>query len=626
MAIPFAARADGDLDETTVTPSSVRAKLDGETATMTARYQVPVEVGESSVQIQLPSDAVLVHAKVTVDGVTHDLALDRADAASVKFDDAQNAPVGGPKKAVVMISGSSGELTLSALSPRKTKLIADLEFSSATCFVDDHRYARIPSAWVPLVDPSQRRKLSERGTIGCGGEDDTKWIAFPSRELASQPSGDARIGATAGRLVVDASHSFARLEVDLAGRLSEIPPDLATVILIDGSRSMEQDELESQRALVESYVRMAGTTRVQVIAYARTARPLLPSWTMASVALPRLDRELRALVTRNGSNVDAGVIEAGKWLSSITGTKRVVLLGDDRLTNRMEQLDVESLAKYLPAGTLVHTVAIDDNAELVRGDGAFAKLAAVTKGLAMRGGADDGDPKVAGMLVRPMTLDDVTIHAPGWTENTSLGQCVEEDLREGESCTWWFDGDALAGPISVEGKLWGTTVTRMVRPDPTRGTALAREIVTVGSFDEALRTKIQDAAHSVNDGWSLYGAWGGKAGYDPDTTIGIGRYGTCCGEGTIGTATHDVGFGLGRIAQLDVKMQMRNALRACHAERVRAEITLETTMNEIASVAVSVSTKDAQLAHCIEEAIWDLALVMNDPPVHWTSEFGVGPL
>jgi len=81
----------------------------------------------------------------------------------------------------------------------------------------------------------------------------------------------------------------------------------------------------------------------------------------ATSSRARVDRELRALLPRNGSNLDAGIAAAGEWLSRVEGTKRVIVFTDERLSDRLAGLDAASLASRLPPGTVVHVVGFDIN-------------------------------------------------------------------------------------------------------------------------------------------------------------------------------------------------------------------------------------------------------------------------
>ena len=235
-----------------------------------------------------------------------------------------------------------------------------------------------------------------------------------SRELAERPAGDQRIDGIAGRLPLDDRH-IAHVELDLSREISEVPQDLYTAIVIDASRSLDDNEVEAQRAIVELYLREAPNSHVQLIAYARRARALLPGWTNASQALPRVDRELRALAGRNGSNIDVALGEAARWLSSVDGTRRIVVFSDELLAQRLLDASPLALRRGLSDDTLVHVVALaNGTGALSRADDAvLAPLALATFGIAVRGGLDDDGNVDAKLLVRPIWLDHIKLHSAG---------------------------------------------------------------------------------------------------------------------------------------------------------------------------------------------------------------------
>jgi len=631
LAVPLLARAQvrGSEDVVAITPTAVSVRLDGMTAVFSAQFAFTARYGENQLTFERPDDAAITKATVTApDGTVHPLALALAEKANQRFEDTQGAPVTKAAKQAIAMVSEAGVIDL--LAPRAGRMTATMEYVAPTCFHRDVRYVGVPASWRALIPQAQRGQPPAGACVANFEEPPKTWVALASRDLVTGASGDGRIGVTVGRLAVGDTH-FARVELDLSAVLADIPRDLATAIVIDRSSSMTGEELDTQRLLVESYVRAAGQTRVQVIGYARRATPVLPSWTLASIALPRLDRELRALAGKNGSNLDAGLVEAALWLGRVEGTKRVVLVTDERFPERVAALEPERLAKLLPPNTLVHVVTIAGGADALsrNPEGALAELATSTKGLAVFGGASEETPLAAALLVRPITLDDVTVNAPGWQHQDQLEACQLHDelesLPQGDSCTWWFRGTPYSGPIVVEGKLWEAKVTRTLRPDPARGTALARELLGhVTMFDdEELVAAIQDAARAVSSRWALFAAWGGTSGYDHAVGgfgFGTSGGGSCCGDIGIGSVGS---FGTG-MAHLDVSLQLRNALRACHAERHRVDVTLETTLSEI--VGVDVRAQDPAVAGCVTEAIWDIALMIQNPPAHRTVELVVGPL
>ena len=125
-------------------------------------------------------------------------------------------------------------------------------------------------------------------------------------------------------------------------------PPLATVLIVDGSRSLSDNDRGAQRALVASYLAKAPRSQIQVVSFARTAQALLPEWTGAASARAAVDQALRSVVPRTGSNFDAAFAVAATWLARTEGTRRVVLMTDQRMATRLSSMSDASLARMLP--------------------------------------------------------------------------------------------------------------------------------------------------------------------------------------------------------------------------------------------------------------------------------------
>ncbi len=610
------AHADDEPPQFDVT--YVIGELHDTTATLSARYVVPVhgwtfELAQrvTDIPVGAVATSVVVHAP---DG-THRLELRQATKAREAFMNL-NGPGNGPSRrwsVLVEVRGTLLELSIAA--PRAARLVVDVEYQMPTCFWRDARYVQVPVTWKRALSPALRPRTGPQ-VAGCHELDaidpDELWVAFPTAELAHRAAGSDRIGASASRVDVGDAH-VARLELALATQLGDVPDDLATALVVDSSRSMTGAQLEAQRELVQAYARAAGDSRVQVIAYARTARALLPSWTIARAAAVRLDRELRALAPRNGSNIDVGLAEAGRWLAQTTGTKRVVLVTDAFAARRISG-SLAAFAKLLPEGTLVHVVTVDEASALGRFDGGFgAPLAEATGGItALAGVPDDEHPLDATMLVRPIAIDELEITAPGWKRFSQLlASSCGNQLAEGRSCVWFGEGDAVAGPIAAEGMIWGRRFSRVLRPDPARGVELARELTTMSVLDTRSLEHVQRVARAASTGWSFYGEWGPRGGYD------AGGFGFTGGSGSFtsrSTSAPRVTIGRpAKLPSLDLAPQLSNVASRCALGDLHVEAEVETTLSEIVDVLV---IAPPEVVTCVEDAIWDTAITIFPPVAH----------
>ena len=628
------ALANAEPEDTSEQPTSVEVAFAGTTARIKAKFAFEIEgpgvwVGLHSFAI--PHNSVVTSGAAIVDGKRHALRLDKADEAKRAFDALTLKPTQRGNRAwVFVLDGGSDLVTIDLLAPRSAKVVLELTLDAPTCFNRDVRYVELDEAWWNRV-PARDKTLTatneqlDHTCSGDGGEH-VRWIGSPARELSKQPAGHRRIGTIAGRLALPSTH-LARVEIDVARVLSEVPADLHTAIVIDHSRSLTADDIETERGIVAAYLRAAPTSRVQVIGFARHAQPLLASWMIASHAAPQVDRLIRALPLRNGSNVDAALVEAAKWLAQVRGTKRIVVFSDERLGERFDG-SAGALVELLAPSTLVHVVQpIGLGSGVERNDddeSVLQLLAKATHGIATFASLVDNSVADATMLVRPISIDKLEVSAAGWERLDALpdGRDCSTSLREGVSCTWWGQGNGAAGPITISGLLWNKPFKRVIHGDPTQALVLARALSAMRALDEELQKQVDEAAHAVSSVWSLFAQWGGSGGYED-----LGGFGTI-GLGRFGTSSRDHGIGVGSTGRgrgpLDLRAQLQPAVDGCRPSNVYVTINVETTLEEIVHVAVDVQPADASIASCITDAVWDTTLGISDPPPRVTTRVAFG--
>jgi hypothetical protein len=610
-------------------PTHVTARLTGTSIEVTAQFQLDIDGSTvMGLPITIPDSAIITRAVVTTEGKRHVLALADADDAQKELDVYwdENSPKGNHRW-TVRLTGSQTLALVDVVSPNATSnIVLELTLEMAGCFFRDRRYALLPESWFSRF-AAQTDEPPDDVEDACArsvSTDQHEWISFAAPTLAHRPLGEARVGAFAGRLPLG-HEDFARVELDLASELTRVPPDLHTAIVIDHSRSLSGFEVESERAVVASYMqRVPAQSRIQVIAYARDVKPLLAAWMPASSARATVDREIRALAPRNGSNVDAAIAEAGRWLARIKGTRRLIIISDSRFANRIEQMAPEELRALLPDKTLVHVViATASSPGLIPTDASEETLglAALTEGIAVTAGVDENAKTSldATMLVRPINLDRVKIGGRGWAQlDLSNSTCPAEGdaLGEGHACTWWGKGTSVASAITVEAFLWGHKITRTLVPDATASRHIAREL-SVGEhfFEDDLRKRIDRAAFAVNDVWSLVASWGGPPGLSEGGGFGFGRSGSggsCCGS-----SSDSVSFRTGTVRpRLDLKPQLAPIVERCNV-KTPLTIYVETSLEEIVGVTITAENETAATRSCVEEGVWDLALAIPNAP--WSS-------
>jgi hypothetical protein len=606
-------------------PTRIAATLNGTsgTATISARFRLdvdgPATEQENQQSFGLPQASVVTGAVVRSKDHVERLALERAGTVDEKFDALITLPShGGQRTWGIRLDVTNGTAIVGVAAPHDATLTLDVSFEAETCFLDDTRYVAVPRSWIGTTPQALSPEVPQPEIEEtCGSTGEGGWIALASRDLVRRPGGGERIGVIASKVSL-ARLDIARIELSLAAALTTIPRDLHTVIVVDHSRSVTPEQRESQRAIVEAYLRAAPDSRVQVIGYARSAAPLLAGWMTASRAATRVDRAIRSLPPRNGSNLDEGLATASAWLANVHGTRRMIVLTDERLVPRITD-DPLALKALLPGQTLLHVVDVvgAGSGTLSRSDDSrFAPLALATGGMSVTGGPDEDGGLDAMVLARPTSLDNVSINGAGWQDKSQrdLRPCAfsfEPAMFEGHSCVWWGDGTPTSGAITIKGALWGTTITKSVRPDARRGRSVARILSTLANLESELVQEVETAAFAVNSVWSLFAMWGPRGGYDESE-----RFGTLgvSGLGFIGSISHDVGIGVGSIARMpdrELRQQLAGAVARCHP-RAQVTVTVETTLDEIAGVEVTAN--DAAIQTCITEGVWDTFVSLVLPP------------
>ena len=428
-----------------------------------------------------------------------------------------------------------------------------------------------------------------------------------------------------GRVQASAAHGFARLELDVAPRLSELPKHAQVVFVLDGSRSIEQVGIDAQLDLARAYLLHVPDAEVEVVVYRRAARRLFGGFVPARdfAAHVAAARAAGLLEPGNGSALELGAAAAAAALAGRRGPARIVLASDallrDAFTN---QLALHALAGA-PAGTIVHVVLPQQDGDLgLRRDDkhALAALAKPSGGILAELEGMEGrtlkelQPVVLG-LVRPIRLDHVAIAGIDLTGAAEL----PDGLGEGAEYRAMVASKAPPAKVTVSGQLWSKSVSRSLTDD--------------AAFDRATAAFVfsEDDYHELSNGEMMKLALLGRAvspvtsylAVEPGTrpsTIGLLRGLT--GHGSGGGAGYGYGSGEGVTRNPDVLSLLRPGVAACLEHHpapaaFRQEITVETTYHEVVDVAAPGS---GSLHDCIVEAAWalDLGPEFRLPHTHYT--------
>lgn len=448
---------------------------------------------------------------------------------------------------------------------------------------------------VPMFIPDAPESASDAGvaSICVGSPPITTWTARLGRVFASY------------------EHAYARLELDVAAHVSELPNRAQVVFVVDRSRSIGEDGLAAQLAVIRAYLTHVPDAEVEIVAYHRTATRVFGSFVSAATALDQLREPSRAAVYQlgNGSALDAANRLAASALASRKGPRRVVILSDELVRSSLTSEAALASLAALPADAVVHVVVPvidhDDRPHLERDDkGELALLASQHHGIeAKLGGfpshSDKALAPLALELVRPTRIEQLAVKGFELPSTT---------LREGEGLRMFRLGETAPSRIVVTGRMWSDPVRREVLATEAFSRASAAFVFgedTHQALTPREQMRIALFARAVSPVTSYVAAEPGTRpstdGLD-DANVYGGLLGNEAGE-------MNGGFGFGRSVpkpDLATLIDTRPCLRA-HPQAApwRVRLDVETTLEEI----VDVTTSDkSPLAACLVEAAWALRL------------------
>ncbi|MEO7096830.1 MAG: proprotein convertase P-domain-containing protein [Polyangiales bacterium] len=432
--------------------------------------------------------------------------------------------------------------------------------------------------------------------------------------VASICVGSPRIAtwtARLGRVFGSYEHSFARLEIDVAPHVSELPKRAQVVFLVDRSRSIGEDGIAAQLAVIRAYLPHVPDAEVEVIAYHRNATRVFGRFVPPTEALELLAARVKvnAFSLGNGSALDAAGRLAAAALAERKGPRRVILMSDEltrsSLTIEAALASLTALSKDTVVHVVVPKIDNDDRPHLDRNDaGDLAALASRHHGIEVSFGGFPAKTEKALVplaleLVRPTRIEQLAVK--GFELETT-------SLREGEGLRMFRLAQTAPTRVVVTGKLWSDPVRREVLTTEPFSRASAAFVFGEDKHGE-LSTSEQMSmalyARAVSPVTSYVAA---EPGTRPSTD-GIDNaniYG-----GLLGNEAGEMNgaFGMGRGRQKPNLATLIDT-RPCVAQfpqRAGWEVTLlvETTREEV--VDVSTETK-GPFAACLVEAAWNLRL------------------
>lgn len=441
-----------------------------------------------------------------------------------------------------------------------------------------------------------------------------------------------RLDARLGRVVASREHGFARLELDAAPRLGQLPRGASVVFVLDGSRSLAPYALDELLRIVDAYLAHVPDARVEVVVFARGARRLFDDFVPAAEFAAHLERARKAgrLEPANGSALELGLEHAARLLRDRPGPARIVALTDAELRGRFRNAMGEAALATAPRGAIAHIVVPGDDYEqlLVRADDhPLASIATSRRGVLFRGAAPEHlkrRPLVDAMLalVRPVAIDNFAVHGLDLDGAAPL----PASMREGSSYRAMLARDDPPTRVVVTGKIWADSFRRVVTHDRRFDVATAGFVFS------------EDEYHDLSDSEMLTVAFMGRAvspvtsylavepGVRP-STAGLER--DEIGLGGLGLVGHGGGGGgSGSMPAPDLAHLLGPAARACRERHgapasMSVELDVETTTLEIVDVQ-TVKASHPEIAACIVEAAWATLLPDADWPARQSHRLRFG--
>lgn len=589
-------------------------------------------------QIFLPPTAVatLLRTRGMMDGAPRWFVgeLMEAEAAAAKYHELTG--IGGyyPKDPALLSWRSQGHLALQVfpVPPGERKTVS-YTLEMPTTYHDGRHELTIPQFGM-LAAPARVviRPLAKQdrllvngqpfpagGRLTTGGEDAV---------IALVPAWTPTVGGALGATKFGDGRALVSYRVDAAPRLGHVPRDAQVVVILDASRSLDQDLCDAGANAAASFLRHFEGASVEVLTVDRQVRRRYGRLVPVGRALS--DLTTMPVQRRNGSSLDLALAQADKLLAAApTGHARRVVLFSDLRTR--EGMNVDKLSGALRrSGALLHVARIEEGrpALTVDTEGPWSGVARATGGLLWQAAVAAGPKEApngemtAAMeeLARPVRLHHFRVAAP-WVElqpTSGVEDLSMGVLDEGHGIA----GLQIAGEsppwLEIAGELWSRPVRVRISPDAAesrRWSALVFGSDVMNELSEPEMMVLARHGGAVSPVTSYLAV---EPGVRPSTEgIDLSEVDTALGSGEGEIAFGNLGtFGSGGAA-FDALAWLRHALEAARKKCGFADrplwVTIETTLDEI--VDVRGLKADGGDRACVLDAVWSFEL-----PGGFTSE------
>ncbi|MDI1482101.1 VWA domain-containing protein [Polyangium sp. y55x31] len=582
---------------------------------------------QATFYIDLPSGAVAVGLRTlgTLDGKPHwfDGELLEAEKAAARYRELTG--VGGyyPKDPALLSWRNQNLLALQVFPcpPSEDKTI-EYTLRLPTQYREGRHHLDLSAMGtdkLPATATVSPMITGEALFVGDTRQKAPAWVSLKDAvDLSVAPASEKPVEGALASVGFGKQKNVVHFHVDAAPALSRVPRGAHVVVLIDASRSLEQEHVEAEVAMTRAYLSHFPDARATVLTFDRAVRATKHGFVSVREALAGLDGS--QIVRQNGSHIDEALSRADALLAALPENtpKRILALTD---TRTRQELTPERLRGQLTkSGALLHVGVVDSpHSTLLERDDthAWAALTRPTGGLVWQASIDtadqSGEPrKVYEELARPKRIDHFQVHAQGIAPEALT---APEVLAEGESFEELRLSEKQVPFVEVTGELWATPMRRVLVSDEAENRRWAGLVFgsdLLDSIEEADMMPLAMMGRVVSPVTSYLAI---EPGVRPSTE-GIEEFsasgaGFGSGNGRLATL---YGGGQPRINNFDkqafLKDELSRGLQACGGAGKKATVGLQSTLQEVVSVRATIDGEKpgSKLVTCLEEAAWGIEL------------------
>lgn len=520
-----------------------------------------------------------------------------------------------PKDPALLSWRAQGHLLLQVfpVGPRAEKTV-EFTLTVPTKWVDGRHVLELPPMGTAGVPPSLTLRPAHDGDalfvdgVPVSSGDARKLLARLSLSL-SQPDAP-KLGGSFASVTFAKGRALLHESIEVKKPLSERPKGAYVIVVLDGSRSIDDDQHDAHLAAARAYLGHLPDAKAQVLVFDRTTRALETGFVPAAQAIA--DLKAPKWTPKNGSDLDVALAEAAKRIGDApAGAPRRILVLTDLATR--STLLPERIKGLDATQAIVHLATVESGpSALARDDQSpWSVVPRGTGGVLWRAHASPDGTAAADPVfeewARPLRIDRLAISGIALDPSEDLPFSIAEGAGFEELRFASFGTPAL----EVRGELWSTPVATLLSSTTDgekRWAALAIGSPLLPALKDDEITALAFKGGAVSPMTSYLAI---EPGVRPSTegldwnSVGTGAmgFGDGIGMGAIGGLGHgskDPDW-LGHL-----RYELARVAATCGGGEVF--VRLETTWSEIVAVDVVPKIANDTYKACVREGAFGLEL------------------